>query len=345
MNKTIDSIENNEYKNRVRLAMINQIKEWGHNPIAETLPAAHWHFEKMLLKIFPDATINGCEINNETYELAKKNKPDSEKVSLYNFGINGFKDLKEENPCNFVWFDYCGNPYGGKKWGLSRIKEPANFIQKTHNLNQPSLCYVTYCMTTRNEGGINGMAEKIWGNLSLKGAIKRKLWSLIGVKEGNGIHIIFEADYLGGKMMKTPMYTIGFQIGEKTITPFKADWTNEIRSARAEVNAKKSYSGGYILPEEETKIEEIVAKVNKDWKPLREKMIDLEAQLADMYEKAKGMIVSMDDKDLIKFAHSKKLRPVAIHKLATLIPKRINSSNEYPRHLSRRNVGSTCAWL
>jgi len=338
MNKTIQGIEDNPFKNRTREAIVNQAVEWGQPIDAVTLPAEHWLFEKQLLQACPDAMIRGCEMDKKIYAESLTNKPKSDKVSLRHAPIYAFDDYGR--PRNFAWFDYCGPAYGGDKWGFQRIEAPAKLIQALNIGKKSGLVYVTYCMTCRFIT-VDEMRRKIWGgNLSLAGAIKRRLWSEIGVKSGDNVHLVLETYYLGGDDQKTPMLTLGFQVGELTVTPFNADWSIEVKAARLEAHAAK-YGGDYIPPEQERIVAALISEANQECE-----------RLETAYKSLR--LITLDNKELIALAHKMKLNTAAIHKLfgsGVYAVPRVKSVNrlsffDYERYkVSRRNVGSTVAHL
>lgn len=339
--KKIRSIEENPFKDKVRSAIVQQAKEWGEPIDAETLPAAHWLFEKALIEACPNAKITGCELDWDVYFESEKNRPKG--MKLTHAPINGFHD--EDTPCNFAWFDYCGTPYGGNKWGFSRIEDPARLIRKLVAMGKKGLVYVTYCMTSRFIT-VEEMAAKIWGNLSIEGATKRKLWSEIGVKSGQGVHLVFEAYYLGGENQKTPMITFGFQVGKQTVTPFQADWRIEVQQQRQEAHAAK-YGGDFIPANQETKIASMAQEARQEWEVTQQQIKALEEQAETLRNQLKGKnLLALNDKELIRFAHGQSLNTAAIHKLTSLVPKGyLNWGGTESRHLTRRNVGATVAWL
>jgi hypothetical protein len=338
MSNVTASIENNPFKQKTRLAIIQQAKEWEKqgNPIqAQTLPAEHWLFERELLKACPDAEIEGFECDGYKYRKSKafleSFATSKTPLTLKQEKITGFSYLGGGcyAPANFVWFDYCGTPYGGKKWGFSRMEEPAAVIKALLDNEEDGLVYVTYCMIGRHMT-VEKMAATIWNNLSLEGAIKRKLWSLIGTKSGEGVHIVFEAKYLGGEMQKTPMYTIGFQVGKKTVTPFNADWTVEVKQARQAAHAAK-YGGDYIPPEQLAKVEAMIAEAKSECLRIEELKKSLR-------------MITLTDKDLIRFGHKQGLSTAAIHQFVKATDQWY-VKGAWKRYVTRRNVGATVAWL
>ena len=256
MNDTIKGIENNKYKNKIREAICNQavnVKK------VASLCAVHCHFEKMLKEFFPTSNIHCFEIDPQVYNKAMKEcKKNGFDLHFQKIGdaVNA-----DDADFDFAFFDYCGNPYGGKKWGFSRIEEPAQFIRNAAESGKSAMCYVTYCMTSRTmtqwkmtnelltakmlnqKTTMQSIQEERYG---LKNALLGRLFEEIGIAPASHcthlsnkekamnekVHFVFDVSYLGGKRMKTPMLTLGFQIGKKTVKPFAADWTEEIRNAR-----------------------------------------------------------------------------------------------------------------
>jgi hypothetical protein len=330
MNKTISNIENNPYKDRVRKAIVNQAVEFGKTIHSFSLPAEHWLFEKALLSACPNADITGFEIDKKVLKVSKRNMPKGVKLIKGKIGRYIAPSAIIYSKLNYAWLDYCGTPYGGKKWGFSRIEEPAKLIRSMISRKVNGVVYVTYCMTSRTMK-VKALAKMLWGGkLSIEGATKRKLWSAIGIKNGNNIRLVLEIVYLGGENEKTPMLTLGFQVGKQTITPFTADWRTEVRTARAEAHALK-YGGDYIPPEQETKVLTMIAMAQHE----KEK---LEAMLNQF------KMIHLDSKALIRMAYKQKLNTAAIYKLTQAVSEaHINIVNR--NNLNRHNVGATIAWM
>jgi hypothetical protein len=348
MSKVTESIENNPLKNRTRAAINQQAKELGVPISSLSLPAEHWEFEKLLLKSCEVVKMQGIEKNDahpEIYAASLRNKPAM--ASLCNCLI-GEADM---TGVNLAWFDYCGPAYGGVKWGLSRITEVANAIRKMIDNNQSGLVYATYCLFGRPLSD-QEYGDALWGGdgLTIQGKIMRRLWSEIGIKKGNGVHHVMEVKYLGGSMQKTPMLTVGFQVGKQTVTPLFADWSFEVKTARAQAHAEK-YGGDFISPDQEAKIETFVDQANKEWEISKSAVQAAQAKLEEQRkeleaatEKLRTTLMYKSTKNLIRFAHKQGLNTAAIHKVTKLLPEGCPDGNTFTRHATRRNVGATVAW-
>jgi hypothetical protein len=337
-----ESLENNPMKERIRPEIVRLFREWGVNPQIATLSGKHWIFEKLLIEACPSAFIMGLENSPSVAfrNLVKANKPQSPKIEcMTGFDIGWFVNRYMPKRFNSAWFDYCGCPYGGAKHGFSRIQDPAMFIRSLAKRNRKGLVFITYCLTSRFMS-IEAMAEKLWAGLSIEGAIKRRLWSEIGIPEGQGVHLVMEVKYLGGDLQKTPMLTLGFQVGKKTLTPFHADWSIEVKQKRAEIHQAK-YGGDFIPPEQLAKLETTISQAKAEWDELSAKLKEIQAKL-------KQNIVGMEDKELIRFLHQQGFNTAAIHEASISLPQgsTFGGGTYAPRrYFTRRNVGATVAWL
>lgn len=343
MNNVTASIENNPFKDKTRQAIVEQSMILGKDISSISLPAEHWLFEKQLLAACPTAKIVGVEYDWNTYSKAKANIPANAQLLNGSIGIYVYPDNVSPD-LNLAWLDYCGTPNGGVKHGLSRISEPAKLIRHFATTKREGLVYVTYCMTCRHMT-IQEMAESLWKGLPLEGAIKRRLWDTIGIKSGKGVHLVFEVKYLGGRMQKTPMITLGFYVGKNPPPVFNADWTVEVKQARQAAHAAK-YGGNYIPPEQLSKIQEIKTKSESEWNHYSTLLKHAKMQVEKYEKELEGNLIALTSKELIKTAHKQGLSTAAIHELTKQLPRGCSfNGSTFSRCVTRRNVGATVAWM